>query len=138
MVPQQHISRRLYSKSTEGEEVSNTVDDISAGEYHQIADEYLETIADELETLSEQFPQVDAELSHGVLTLVLPPHGTYVINKQPPNQQIWFSSPVSGPKRFDLIKARWITLRDNSSLTETLETELSSALGKETKLDVQQ
>lgn len=132
------IGGRFYSINTEGEDISDSIDKISIGEYHRVADEYLETLADELETLAEDNPQVDAELSHGVLTLVLPPYGTYVINKQPPNQQIWLSSPVSGPKRFDLIKSRWITLRDNSSLTETLETELSSALGNETKLDVQQ
>ena len=28
-------------------------------------------------------------------------HGTYVLNKQGPNRQIWVSSPVSGPLRFD-------------------------------------
>jgi len=31
----------------------------------------------------------------GVLTLDLGSHGTYVLNKQPPNKQIWLSSPVS-------------------------------------------
>lgn len=36
------------------------------------------------------------------MTLVLPPHGTYVINKQPPNHQIWVSSPFSGPARFSM------------------------------------
>ena len=41
----------------------------------------------------------------GVLTLNLPPHGTYVINKQPPNQQIWISSPLSGPGRFGFVPA---------------------------------
>ncbi len=30
----------------------------------------------------------------GVLTLDLGQQGTYVINKQPPNKQIWLSSPV--------------------------------------------
>jgi frataxin len=30
----------------------------------------------------------------GVLTLCLGDHGTYVINKQPPNKQIWLSSPL--------------------------------------------
>jgi hypothetical protein len=29
----------------------------------------------------------------GVLTLILGDNGTYVINKQPPNKQIWLSSP---------------------------------------------
>lgn len=36
------------------------------------------------------------------MTLTLPPHGTYVINKQPPNHQIWVSSPISGPSRFSV------------------------------------
>lgn len=31
----------------------------------------------------------------GVLTLKLGDKGTYVINKQPPNKQIWLSSPIS-------------------------------------------
>lgn len=30
----------------------------------------------------------------GVLTLKLGDKGTYVINKQPPNKQIWLSSPI--------------------------------------------
>ncbi|KAE8225072.1 hypothetical protein CF326_g7928 [Tilletia indica] len=44
----------------------------------------------------------DVEYSSGVLNLRLgPQYGTYVVNKQPPNKQIWLSSPSSGPKRFD-------------------------------------
>ncbi|KAL8627167.1 hypothetical protein Q9189_007125 [Teloschistes chrysophthalmus] len=39
----------------------------------------------------------------GVLTLAFPPIGTYVLNKQPPNKQIWLSSPKSGPKRYDYV-----------------------------------
>lgn len=30
----------------------------------------------------------------GVLTMQLGSHGTYVINKQTPNKQIWLSSPI--------------------------------------------
>jgi frataxin-like iron-binding protein CyaY len=33
-------------------------------------------------------------LQQGVLTVRLGKHGTYVINKQTPNRQIWLSSPV--------------------------------------------
>jgi len=36
----------------------------------------------------------DVELSQGVLTLNLGSLGTYVINKQAPNLQLWVSSPV--------------------------------------------
>ncbi len=40
-------------------------------------------------------------LQQGVLTLRLGDLGTYVINKQTPNRQIWMSSPLSGPVRYD-------------------------------------
>lgn len=77
-------------------------------------------------------------LQQGVMNLRLPPHGTYVINKQPPNKQIWLSSPSSGPKRFDYdIKAqRWICHKEGTStwLDELLNKELSGLFGVETKL----
>ena len=68
--------------------------------------------------------------------------GTYVINKQPPNKQIWLSSPSSGPKRYDwcLIgegqhdksgtgSGSWIYTRDGSSLDQLLLSELGVDLG---------
>jgi frataxin len=36
---------------------------------------------------------VPIDKQSGVLTLKLGANGTYVINKQPPNKQIWLSSP---------------------------------------------
>jgi len=69
--------------------------------------------------------------------LSFPPNGTYVINKQPPNKQIWLSSPVSGPKRYDWVvfgegqhekegggSAGWVYLRDSSTLADLLLKEL--------------
>jgi frataxin-like iron-binding protein CyaY len=57
-----------------------------------------------LEALIDDNPKLleaDVTLASGVLTLLLPhPFGTYVINKQSPNQQIWLSSPQSGPIRY--------------------------------------
>lgn len=75
----------------------------------------------------------------GVLSITLPqPIGTYIINKQPPNKQIWLSSPQSGPKRFDWVlggesmdqkegggTGDWIYLRDGTSLTDLLRKELN-------------
>jgi len=70
------------------------------------------------------------------LTLIFPPNGTYVLNKQPPNKQIWLSSPVSGPKRYDWVATQeskgagdvgsgdWIYLRDGSRLRELLGEEV--------------
>jgi frataxin len=74
----------------------------------------------------------------GVLTLSLGPHiGTYVINKQPPNKQIWLSSPKTGPKRYDYVvfgegqhekqdtaTGDWVYLRDGSTLNDLLMDEL--------------
>lgn len=64
-------------------------------------------------------------------------HGVYVINKQPPNKQVWLSSPLTGPKRYDWVVVSedqnskqdtavgaWIYLRDGSSLTELLRKEI--------------
>jgi frataxin len=72
------------------------------------------------------------------LTLTFPPNGTYVINKQPPNKQIWLSSPITGPKRYDWVvigdgqnekegtaSGDWIYLRDGSSLSQLILEELN-------------
>eukprot|EP00560_Eucampia_antarctica_P008689 CAMPEP_0197826248 /NCGR_PEP_ID=MMETSP1437-20131217/3228_1 /TAXON_ID=49252 ORGANISM="Eucampia antarctica, Strain CCMP1452" /NCGR_SAMPLE_ID=MMETSP1437 /ASSEMBLY_ACC=CAM_ASM_001096 /LENGTH=91 /DNA_ID=CAMNT_0043426601 /DNA_START=462 /DNA_END=737 /DNA_ORIENTATION=- len=33
--------------------------------------------------------------------MILTPHGAWVMNKQTPNRQIWWSSPISGPRRYE-------------------------------------
>jgi frataxin len=63
--------------------------------------------------------------------------GTYVLNKQPPNKQIWLSSPLSGPKRYDWCVigggkgdkegtgvGRWIYARDQTTLDQLILEEL--------------
>jgi frataxin len=68
-------------------------------------------------------------IQDGVLTLQLgEPYGTYVINRQTPNKQIWLSSPTSGPKRYDLKCSKWIYKHDGVSLHELLTSELSQIL----------
>ena len=75
-----------------------------------------------------------------MLNITVPGVGTYVLNKQPPNRQIWLSSPLSGPKRYDwvvlgdgqhekqdtrpYVGGQWIYLRDGSNLTTLLNEEL--------------
>ncbi|KAF8587334.1 Frataxin-like protein [Ramaria rubella] len=70
--------------------------------------------------------------SSGVLTLNLGDKGTYVINKQPPNKQIWLSSPVSGPKRYDYSEAQnaWFYSRDGKTLGSLLKEELEAMLNR--------
>lgn len=112
---------RFYSTSPVPTEAD--VDQVSIDEYHSIADNTMEGMINAFEELGETMPDLDVELSQGVLTLYLPPNGSYVINKQPPNRQIWWSSPLSGPKRFDLVGGVWTSLRDGSTLLESLEEE---------------
>lgn len=54
------------------------------------------------------------------------PYGTYVINRQTPNKQIWLSSPISGPKRYDFNSSKWIYKHDGVSLHELLTSELTN------------
>lgn len=122
---------RCYSSvlDTEGHDVSQKIDTLSDSQYSRVADEYLESISDELDLLAEDHDQLDFELSHGVLNITIPPNGSYVINKQPPNKQIWLSSPLSGPKRFDLVGGKWTYLRDGTQLSNLLAGELGEAVG---------
>ena len=87
-------------------------------DFHAVADEALETIQDAIDEAFEEggigegggdgdgdgdgdgnLPEVG--VASGVLTLSMPPHGTWVINKQTPNRQLWWSSPLSGPRRYE-------------------------------------
>jgi len=101
----------------------------SVGRYHDVADDTLHSIQDAVEAYLEarhdatgaaeddedDAPEVN--YADGVLTLSLPPHGTWVINKQTPNRQLWWSSPLSGPRRYgyDEGRGRWVYSRGGAS-----------------------
>lgn len=101
----------------------------SESAYHDIADETLESIQDAFDELFEENPQpnqeVEASLASGVLTIALPPHGTWVLNKQTPNQQIWWSSPLSGPRRYEYNDGEWVFTREEAqTLGQSLKEEI--------------
>ncbi|KAL7512149.1 hypothetical protein ACHAXN_009994 [Cyclotella atomus] len=93
----------------------------NVAEYHNKADDTLHNIQDAIEELIENnfqnggsdddVPEVN--YANGVLTISLPPHGTWVINKQTPNEQLWWSSPISGPRRYEYVEdmERWVYSR---------------------------
>ncbi|XP_035414414.1 frataxin, mitochondrial isoform X3 [Cygnus olor] len=66
--------------------------------YEKLAEETLDSLADFFEDLTDKpfTPEdYDVSLGSGVLTVKLGGDmGTYVINKQTPNRQIWLSSPT--------------------------------------------
>ncbi|GLI68093.1 hypothetical protein VaNZ11_012418 [Volvox africanus] len=106
-------------------------------DYHHVADETLDMVAEKLEAFIEdrEVPDGDVEYSQGVLTVKLGKYGTFVINKQTPNRQLWLSSPVSGPFRFDYLDGRWMYNRDGRDLVQHLEQEIGSLLRSELQLE---
>lgn len=127
-------AQRFYSESfTLGDEIPKEVANLSVHIYHEEADNLLETISDKLEALSQKYPESipEVELTQGVMQLELGGIGSYVINKQPPNKQIWLASPVSGPNRFDFYQNEWISLRDGAKLLDILNDEVNSAVTQE-------
>ncbi|XP_034369024.1 frataxin, mitochondrial isoform X2 [Arvicanthis niloticus] len=106
--------------------------------YERLAEETLDALAEFFEDLADKpytLEDYDVSFGDGVLTIKLGGDlGTYVINKQTPNKQIWLSSPSSGPKRYDWTGKNWVYSHDGVSLHELLARELTKALN--TKLDL--
>ncbi|KMT12589.1 hypothetical protein BVRB_5g098290 isoform D [Beta vulgaris subsp. vulgaris] len=97
-------------------------------EFHQLADSTIHRLLEKLEEYGDtvEIDGFDVDYGNEVLTLKLGELGTYVVNKQTPNRQIWLSSPVSGPSRFDWDPASqaWIYRRNKATLSGILESEL--------------
>jgi frataxin len=118
-----------------------TISDLSVEEYHNLSEEALDLLLTELEGIVEESDQSgwEVEYSSGVLTLNLGDKGTYVLNKQPPNKQIWLSSPLSGPKRYDYDANQrvWFYKHDGKTLGTLLEQELRKLMGQEVKFTLE-
>mmetsp|Transcript_11946 Transcript_11946/g.19186 ORF Transcript_11946/g.19186 Transcript_11946/m.19186 type:complete len:195 (+) Transcript_11946:233-817(+) len=102
--------------------------------YHHVADSLLERIEESIDRLAEDGHDVEVSYAQGVLEIELMDKGTWVINKQTPNLQIWWSSPISGPKRFEFAmgKQEWTCSRDPSlELFSLLKNEISAVCGDE-------
>ncbi|XP_003391233.1 PREDICTED: frataxin, mitochondrial-like [Amphimedon queenslandica] len=108
--------------------------------YEKIADETLQELLSVFEDLvdsGESGDESDVQYESGVLTFYLGGgRGTYVINKQTPNKQIWLSSPTSGPKRYDIIDDKWTYSHDLVPMHELLSKELTQALQTNVDLTV--
>nr|CAD7587065.1 unnamed protein product [Timema genevievae] len=103
--------------------------------FDHICDDTLVSLCDYFEELIEDCSHLvssDVTYGDGVLTVQFGhPYGTYVINRQTPNQQIWLSSPTSGPKRYDFLNNQWIYRHDGVSLHELLNKEISKIVKHE-------
>ncbi|XP_052178432.1 frataxin, mitochondrial isoform X2 [Diospyros lotus] len=103
-------------------------------EFHKLADSTIQDLLEKLEEYgdSTDIDGFDIDYGNHVLTLKLGTLGTYVLNKQTPNRQIWLSSPVSGPSRFDWDRdaQAWIYRRTKVQLLQLLEKELRHLCGQ--------
>ena len=117
---------------------SGTSKDLLDKDFHRHADLSLGDLYGKLEEVVEAagIPEADLEYSQGVLTLELGTHGTYVINKQSPNKQLWMSSPVSGPVRYDWQDGIWQYKHDGHQLHSRLQNELRTSL-KQDNIDLE-
>eukprot|EP00347_Sterkiella_histriomuscorum_P012413 403368676 len=86
-----------------------------------------------LNKLSEQIEEAEspiieeANYSDGVLNIELRGKKYYVLNKQTPNKQIWLSSPISGPSRFQYTDQQtWSHYRTNEDLLDILNKEFDT------------
>lgn len=107
---------------------------LQENEFHRIANSTIHHLLEKLEEFGDnlEVDGFDVDYGNEVLTLKLGASGTYVLNKQTPNRQIWLSSPVSGPSRFDWDQdaQAWVYRRTKANLVKLLEGELEQLCGE--------
>ena len=98
-------------------------------EFHELADEMLNHIAESVESADED-GVLHVDLIEGVLTIALHDEREMVLNKHESSQQIWMASPHSGAFRFtyDEHDEEWINSRADA-LADVLAEELSELAG---------
>ncbi|KAF9363042.1 Mitochondrial chaperone Frataxin [Mortierella sp. NVP85] len=125
-----YSSSRSYSTNSKPE---YSISDLTDDDYHEASDVGMDRMVEYFEDLGDEheIPGYDVEYQSGVLTIKLGDKGTYVINKQPPNKQLWLSSPTTGPKRYDYDATHktWFYSRDHHTLKSLLDSEISEAIG---------
>ncbi|XP_074272867.1 frataxin, mitochondrial-like [Silene latifolia] len=111
---------------------------LQENEFHKLADSTIHHLLEKLEEYGDNvdIDGFDVDYGNEVLTLKLGNLGTYVVNKQTPNRQIWLSSPVSGPSRFDWdgSSQAWVYRRNKANLFSVLERELEKLCGESVSL----
>lgn len=91
-----HDKQSLYLSSLSQFQLQSRRNLETEAAFHPVANETLETIQDSVDGLLDSQTAIDYEVSlaAGVLTIKMFPHGTWVINKQTPNLQLWASLSI--------------------------------------------
>lgn len=126
-----HVTCHAFS-SFSGAPTKEPESELTASQYEDISEETLDSLTAAFEELGETEvagDDFDVQYASGVLTVQLGEgRGTYVINKQTPNKQLWLSSPTSGPKRYDFKDGTWVYKYENDTLHQLLTKEISSVM----------
>ncbi|VEN64429.1 unnamed protein product [Callosobruchus maculatus] len=131
------VPKILYPRYSTSLDAEN--EHLDSNLYEKVCEETLESLTEFFEELVETYDKLaaaDVSYSSGVLTVNLGNYGTYVVNRQSPNKQIWLSSPTSGPKRYDYVTEGdyWIYKHDKRTLHQLLESELSKIVDNKVDL----
>lgn len=139
-VPQLCHVTRLGTATTH----STALEDESV--FHRVADRTIHALQERVEAIvDDHCDGGDVTYGDGVLTVFLGhDEGTFVLNKQTPNRQLWLSSPVSGPFRYDYggttgdaeadddeldtLGNLWVSQRDGHKLIHKLREEFAQLL----------
>ncbi|KAJ4822983.1 hypothetical protein Tsubulata_000353, partial [Turnera subulata] len=89
-------SRTFSSLDSQGPAAIDYRSILQEDEFHSLADFTIHDLQEKLEEYGDsvQIDGFDIDYGNEVLTLKLGDLGTYVLNKQTPNRQLWLSSPV--------------------------------------------
>jgi frataxin len=106
-------------------------------EFERQAGKVLDRLMTEIE--DQAMDHLDVDLEGGILSVVLPDGGTYLVNRHAPNREIWLSSPKSGAWHFRHDpEAGWVSTREvdgtRPQLHRLLADELATATGKPLEL----
>jgi frataxin len=116
---------------------TDTTDDV----FHAAGDVALEGILTVLEEATADPRELisDIDLIDGVLVVVVDGVGTWVLNKHGVTRQIWVSSPLSGPSKYNFHaqEAAWKDERAQRPLRPLLEQEFADSLGGMVKFEHQ-
>ena len=98
---------------------------VNINNFASLADDLLHDIAQKLEE-QDQECEFDIDLNNNILSII-GKVGTYVINTQSVVQEIWLSSPISGPYHFKYLNKKWVS-KNGHDLANILKQELNITL----------
>ena len=124
-----HKSLSYKSFSTTSQSANSSTKLTNEEEFIKISSHFLEDLFEKIEAL--EIDRLETDFVEGVLKVnFLKSRQNYIINIQRPNLQIWFSSPISGPQRYEynIIKKTWNNIRNDIDMLSLLQEEFNSIL----------